>query len=348
MIAAILFVVMVFGAEPIALLMQAPAEAVGLTALYIRICGSGILFIVVYNLLSAIYRGLGDSRSPLIFVGVACIINVFGDLLLVAGFHLNVAGAAIATVLAQAVSVVCALVMLRKKSTGFHIHRKDFGFHEETGRILRVGVPMALMDLLTQVSFVIVCAFVNRLGLGASSGYGVACKIINFAMLLPSALMQSMAGFVSMNVGVGKEDRAVRGTKTAIGIGLVIGFAVCCVVFFLGGTLSSVFTGDRAVIASSAAYLRGFTLETVVTPVLFCLIGYYNSHEKTMWTMTQGLLQTFLVRLPFAFLMSLGKDASLTMIGLASPLASLFGVVLNSLYLIHFRRGLRKAPRENL
>ena len=127
-----------------------------------------------------------------------------GDLYFVAVLHMDVAGAAIATVLAQAVSVVAALLMLRKKSDAFSLHRENFGFNEETGRILRIGIPLAIQDLLTQISFVIICAFVNRLGLTASSGYGVACKLINFAMLVPSALMQSMAAFTSMNAGAGK------------------------------------------------------------------------------------------------------------------------------------------------
>lgn len=206
LVAIILFILMFFGALPITYLMQAPKEAVDLTAQYIRICGSGIFFIVAYNLLSAIFRGLGDSRSPLIFVGIACIINIIGDLYFVAVLHMNVAGAALATVLAQAVSVVFAIGLLKQRVAGIEVKRKDFGFNEETVHILKIGIPLALQDLLTQISFVIVCAFVNSLGLTASSGYGIACKIINFAMLLPSALMQSNAAFVSMNVGAKKED----------------------------------------------------------------------------------------------------------------------------------------------
>ena len=190
-ISAILCFVMVVFAQPIAVLMQSPEEALSMTEQYLAICGSGIFFIVAYNLLSAIFRGLGDSRSPLAFVGIACAVNVAGDLFFVAVVHMDVAGAAIATVLAQAISVIAALAMLKKKNTGISLRKENFGFNEETGRILRIGIPLALQDLLTQISFVIVCAFVNKLGLTASSGYGIACKLINFAMLLPSALMQS-------------------------------------------------------------------------------------------------------------------------------------------------------------
>ena len=213
-ISAILFVIMDTFARPISVLMQAPEEAVALTTSYVRICGSGIFFIVAYNLLAAIFRGLGDSKSPLLFVLVACIVNIFGDLLLVAGLHMDAAGAALATVFAQAVSVVCAIILLIKKKLPFTIRRSDFCFNPQCKKFLGIGLPLALQEFLTQVSFLALCAFVNRLGLEASSGYGVACKIVNFAMLVPSALMQSMASFVSQNVGAGKPKRARQSKYT--------------------------------------------------------------------------------------------------------------------------------------
>ena len=222
-ISAILFIVMIAFAHPISVLMQAPEEAVSLTTSYVRICGSGIFFIVAYNLLSAIFRGLGDSKSPLLFVLVACIVNIFGDLFLVAGLHLDAAGAALATVFAQAVSVVCAIVILLKKELPFSIKKSDLCFNSQCKRFLRIGLPLALQEFLTQMSFLAFCAFVNRLGLEASSGYGVACKIVNFAMLIPSALMQSMASFVSQNVGAGKPKRAKQSMFTGIGDGLLFG-----------------------------------------------------------------------------------------------------------------------------
>ena len=186
MIAACLFIVMVGFAHPISVLMQAPKEAVDLTSVYVRICGGGIFFIVAYNLLSAIFRGLGDSKSPLLFVFVACIVNVIGDLVLVAGLHMDAAGAAIATVTAQALSVVFAVILLIKKKLPFKITRKDFSLNSQCKKFLKIGLPLALQEFLTQMSFLALCAFVNRLGLEASSGYGVACKIVNFAMLVPS------------------------------------------------------------------------------------------------------------------------------------------------------------------
>ena len=337
-ISVVLFIVMVCFAHPISILMQAPEEAVDLTASYVRICGGGIFFIVAYNLLSAIFRGLGDSKSPLLFVLVACIVNVVGDLALVAGLHMDAAGAAIATVSAQALSVVFAVILLMKKDLPFTIARKDFRLNPQCKKFLKIGLPLALQEFLTQVSFLALCAFVNRLGLEASSGYGVACKIVNFAMLVPSALMQSMASFVSQNIGAGKKKRAKKSMFTGIGVGLVVGCLVFALVIFKGDMLAGFFSTDAAVIVNGYAYLKGFALETIVTAILFSMVGYFNGNNKTIWVMTQGLIQTLLVRLPLAYFMSIQPNASLTKIGLAAPISTMVGVVLNIGFYVYLNR----------
>ena len=341
LIAAGLFIVMVGFAHPISVLMQAPEEAVDLTASYVRICGGGIFFIVAYNLLSAIFRGLGDSKSPLLFVLVACIVNIIGDLVLVAGLHMDAAGAAIATVCAQALSVIFAVMLLIKKKLPFAITKKDFRLNPQCRIFLKIGLPLALQEFLTQLSFLTLCAFVNRLGLEASSGYGVACKIVNFAMLVPSALMQSMAAFVSQNVGAGKTKRAKQSMFTGIGIGLAVGCIVFTLIWFKGDLLSGFFSPDAAVVQKAFEYLKGFALETIVTAILFSMVGYFNGNNKTLWVMAQGLIQTLLVRLPFAYIMSIQPNASLTMIGLAAPVSTMVGIVLNvGFYIILSRREL--------
>lgn len=337
-ISVVLFILMVGFAHPISVLMQAPEEAVDLTTMYVRICGGGIFFIVAYNVLSAIFRGLGDSKSPLLFVLVACIINIIGDLVLVAGFHLDAAGAAAATVLAQACSVVFAICILVKKHLPFTIVRNDFKWNAQCGKFLRIGLPLAFQEVLTQLSFLALCAFVNRLGLEASSGYGVACKIVNFAMLVPSALMQSLASFVSQNVGAGKEKRARQTMFTGIGVGLVVGCFVFCFVMFRGDLLAGIFTTDAAVIQRGYEYLKGFAPETIMTAFLFSMIGYFNGNNRTVWVMTQGMIQTLLIRLPFAYVMSIQPDASLIMIGLAAPVSTTVGVVMCAVYYWHMNR----------
>lgn len=333
-----LFVLLVGFARPIAVLMQAPEEAVDLTASYIRICGAGIFFIVAYNLLSAIFRGLGDSRSPLLFVLVACIVNVAGDLLLVAGFGMDAAGAAIATVLAQAVSVLLAVVLLLKKTLPFSFAKTDFRFNPQCKKFLAIGLPLALQEFLTQLSFLALCAFVNRLGLTASSGYGVASKIVNFAMLIPSALMQSMASFIAQNIGAGDQKRAKRAMFTGIGVGLVFGCAVFALVLLKGDALAGIFSSNAEVVQKGFEYLKGFAPETIVTAVLFSMVGYFNGNNQTLWVMVQGIVQTLLVRLPLSYYMSIQPDASLTRIGLAAPLSTTVGIVLNVAFYIYRNR----------
>lgn len=337
-----LFIIMVCFARPISVLMQAPAEAVDLTSQYVRICGSGIFFIVAYNLMSAIFRGLGDSKSPLLFVLVACIVNVIGDLFFVAVLHKDAAGAAVATVMAQALSVVFAVILLLKKELPFEIKKSDFRFNLQCKKFLKIGLPLALQECLTQLSFLALCAFINRLGLEASSGYGVACKIVSFAMLVPSALMQSMASFVSQNVGAGKTKRAKQSMFTGIGVGLTVGFFVFLLVLFKGDMLAGFFSTDAGVVQKGYDYLKGFALEVIVTAVLFSMVGYFNGNNKTLWVMAQGLIQTLLVRLPLAYFMSIQPNASLTKIGLAAPISTIMGIILNVGFFLYLERANRK------
>ena len=344
MLSAGIFALLVGFARPISLLMQAPEEAVTLTASYVRICGGGIFFIVAYNLLAAIFRGLGDSKSPLLFVLVACIVNIAGDLILVAGLKMDASGAAIATVVAQAVSVILAIVILIKKKLPFTITKADFRINPQCRRFLGIGLPLALQEFLTQLSFLVLCAFVNRLGLTASSGYGVACKIVNFAMLIPSALMQSMASFVAQNVGAGNQKRARKSMLTGICIGLVFGCLVFIAVMLKGDGLAGIFTTDAEVVEKAFAYLKGFAPETIVTAILFSMVGYFNGNDQTLWVMIQGLIQTLLVRLPMAYIMSIQPNASLTRIGLAAPVSTAVGIVLNvCFYVFLYKKEQEKA-----
>ena len=205
-------------AVPIAGIMQTPPEAFDSTVLYVRICSAGAVFIVAYNVLGSIFRGIGNSRMPLITVAIACVFNIAGDLLLVGVFHMGTAGAAIATVLAQALSVVISLWIIRRQPMPFTVSRKDFGW--DSGRmaeVFRLGFPIALQDVLVSISFLTITAIVNSLGVIASAGVGVAEKLCGFVMLVPSAFNQSMAAFVSQNMGAGKSGRAKKRCCTASG-----------------------------------------------------------------------------------------------------------------------------------
>lgn len=341
-LAAVLTVFLLLFARPVAVLMQAPEEALDLTVQYIRICGAGMVFVIAYNVISSVFRGMGDSRLPLIFVAIACGANVIGDLVLVAGFHMNVAGAALATVGAQAVSVILSLVIIRRQKLPFTFRKEDIGFSREVKKFLVIGAPMAFQELLTNLTFLALCAFINRLGLEASSGYGVAQRLQSFVMLIPSSIMQSMSSFVAQNVGACREDRARQAMKCGMGIGAGVGVFIAYLAFFHGDLLSAAFTSDAAVIGRSFEYLRGFAPEAIVTSILFSFMGYFNGHSKTMFVMGQGLAQSFLVRLPMSYIMSIQPNATLTQIGLAAPTATVFGIVLCTVYYLWMDRERKK------
>lgn len=341
-IAAALTVILLGFAPGLAQLMQAPEAAVGKTVLYLRICGGGIVFIIGYNLVSSIFRGIGNSRLPLLFVGIACLINVLADLIFVAGFHWDVAGAAAATVLAQAVSLLMSVFVSRKISLPFHLTRDDFRLTPEVKIFLFLGLPIAFQELLTQISFLFLLSFANSMGttpeirLASSSGYGIASKIVAIVMLVPSALMQSMSSFIAQNVGAGKEKRAQKAMGFGMLIGGTIGIAMTAAAFFGGQLLASVFTSHVMYQIKAAEYLKGFSLEAIVTSVLFSFIGYYNGHNKTLFVLMQGIAQSFLVRLPMAFVMSRLMPDSLVYLGAAAPAATLFGIAINLVYFLFY------------
>ena len=318
--------------------MKAPEEALANTVAYVRICGGGIIFIIAYNLISCILRGIGNSKLPLIFVSIACVANIIGDYTLIAIFHMDERGAAAATVGAQVISVILSLIILRKQKLPFTIRRSDIRFSKEMFSFLRIGSPIALQELMTQISFLALIAFINNIGLEASSGYGVANKITTFVMLIASSLMKSLSSFIAQNVGAGREDRARRTMYTGMVIGITVGIVMFLLAYFNGTGLSHIFATNEGVIARSAEYLRGFAPEAIVTSILFSFMGYFSGHGMTLFVMAQSMLQTFLVRLPVAYIMSIQPDPSLTMIGTAAPLATVFGILINLGYYIYLRR----------
>ena len=334
----VLTVLIMAFAEPLARMMKAPEEAVENTVTYVRICGGGILFIIAYNVISCILRGIGNSRLPLIFVAIACVANIIGDCILIAVFHMDEAGAAIATVAAQALSEVLSLLILRRQKLPFRFSLSDIRFSRELLPFLRIGSPVALQELMTQISFLALIAFINNIGLAASGGYGVANKIVTFVMLIPSSIMQSLSSFIAQNVGAGKEERARQTMRTGMLIGCLVGCLMFTLSFFFGQEISNIFASDESVILRSAEYLKGFAPEAVVTSILFSFMGYFSGHGKTLFVMIQSLLQTFLVRLPVAYFMSVQPDPSLAMIGLAAPLATVFGIAINAVYYFHYVR----------
>lgn len=342
----VLMILLLLFAPQFASWLNAPKEAYDLTITYVRICGGGIFFVVAYNVISGIFRGLGNSRLPLIFVAIACVVNIVGDLVFVAIFQMNVAGAALATILAQFVSVVMSLVIIKRQELPFHFSIKDIGFHEEIKNFIRTGFPIALQEFLTNLSFLILCAIINGISLEASSGYGIAQKVVSFVMLIPSSLMQSMSAFVAQNVGAGREDRAKKAMQTGMVIGVFIGIFVALFSYFRGDIPSALFTSNPDFIAKSAEYLKGFSIEAVLTCIVFSYIGYFNGHGKTMPVMIQGISASFLVRVPLSYLFSIRPGANLVTIGCAVPLASVYGILFFTFCYIRYQKEGKQKNRQ--
>ncbi|MBP5267346.1 MAG: MATE family efflux transporter, partial [Ruminococcus sp.] len=259
-------VISVLGAGGLAKIMQAPEEAYDLTKSYIRLCGGGFIVITAYNLLGSIFRGLGDAKTPLIAVGIACAFNIIGDLVFVSKFHMGATGAALATVLAQLVSVTISFFIIRRTKLPFEFHKSNLKLEGNYARnIIRIGSPIALQDFLVSVSFLVLMAIVNKLGVTASAGVGVAQKVCAFIMLVPLAFMQSMAAFVAQNYGAGHTDRAVKALKSGIAVSLVFGIAMFFVAFFHGDILSGIFSNKPDTIAAAWDYLKAYAIDCLFT-----------------------------------------------------------------------------------
>ncbi len=326
---ALFTVIGVLGARPLAALMQAPKEAFDVTVGYIRICSSGFLVIVAYNLLGSIFRGLGDSRTPLIAVGIACVCNVLGDLLFVAVLKLGASGAALATVLAQMISVLISLLIICKTPMPFAFHRSHIRLDRKNAAALfRIGSPIALQDFLVGASFLVVLAIVNSLGVVASAGVGVAEKVCAFIMLVPAAFMQSMSAFVAQNYGAGLIDRAKQALKVGVAVSFAFGVLMFALTFFRGDLLAGIFSNDSAAVMNAWDYLKAYAIDCLLTCFLFCFIGYFNGIQKTTFVMVQGVCGAFLIRIPVAFLMQHYGNGSLFLIGLATPCSTIVQILM--------------------
>ena len=332
-------------AVPVAQIMRTPIEAFDATVLYVRICSAGSVFIVAYNVLGSIFRGIGDSRMPLVTVAIACVFNIAGDFLLVGVFGMATAGAAIATVLAQALSVIISVLIIRRQKLPFTFRRTDIVFdRKRMGSVFRLGLPIAFQDLLVSISFLAITAIVNSLGVIPSAGVGVAEKLCGFIMLVPSAFNQSMSAFVAQNMGAGRMDRAKRALLCGIGMSLVVGVFMAWLSFFHGDLLAGLFARDEAVIAAAADYLKAYAIDCLLVSVMFCMIGYFNGCGKTLFVMLQGIAGAFGVRILVSLIMSRIRPVSLFKVGLATPCSSVVQIILCVGYFLLLSR--RKPKKE--
>lgn len=340
-----LTVAMLFLAEPFVRLMHAPEEAFSGTMGYVLACSLGLVLITAYNLLGSVFRGMGDSKTPLFAVLVATIANIVLDLLFVAVFHMAALGAAIATVLAQGVSVVLSLLLIRRKGLPFAFGRRHVRFHRTVIlQTLKLGVPVALQELLVGISFLVILSLVNSLGLIFSAGVGVAEKLCAFIMLVPSAYSQSLSAFVAQNIGAGKRRRAQKSMCIGMATSFCFGVVMALLSFFCGAELAMLFTSDPAVAQAASEYLRAYAIDTMLVSFLFCFIGYFNGCGRTTFVMAQGIIGAFCVRIPVSFLMSRILPASLFRIGLATPASTVVQIVLFVVYFLLTERARKDAP----
>ena len=326
-------------AGPLCNLMRAPEEAFGQTVAYVSICAGGALFIVAYNVLGSVFRGMGDSKTPLFAVSVACAVNILGDLLFVAVFKMAAAGAALATVLAQAFSVVLCLFVIKKRGMPFPFSRKNIRPHWPLLlRTVKLGAPIALQDLLVSTSFLVLLAIVNGLGLIASAGMGVAQKLCNFIMLVPSAFSQSLSAFVAQNIGAGETRRARKAMVYGMAASFLLGCFMGYLGYFHGDLLCGLFSRDHQVVLAGWDYLKAYAIDTLFVAFLFCFIGYFNGCGCTTFVMLQGLLGAFGVRIPVSWLVSRLPDVTLFKIGLATPASTLAQILLCTVFFLWLRK----------
>ena len=325
--------------QNIVLMMKTPIEAQDAAGAYIRVCAYGLIFIGLYNLIGSLFRGIGNSRIPLIAVAIAAAINIFGDLYMVVVLHMGAEGAAIATVASQMISVIISYIIIRHIKLPFEMKKEFIRF--DTAAIKKVvsfGLPLALADTLVGLSFLIVTSIVNSLGVIASAGVGIAEKVCGFVMLVPSALGQAMAAFVAQNYGAKKMERAHTALRYGIEMSFALGFVMAWLSFFHGNLLCNIFSGNTEIIKAGSEYLKAYAFDCIFTSVFFCMNGYFNGCGYTKFVMAQSIIGAFCIRTPVAYIMSRIQPVSLFKIGLASPASSLFQLVICILYFVFVAR----------
>lgn len=310
-------------------LMSTPVEAVVETTSYLTICFVGIPFIVAYNIIASIYRGMGDSKTPMYFIAIACVVNIALDYLLIEHFSMGAAGAALATVLSQTVSVLVALMVMGRNRSGIRINRADLKPQREVmGKLLNVGVPVALQDGFVQIGFVVIMIIANQRGVIDAAAVGIVEKFIGILFLVPSAMLSTVSTVCAQNLGAGKIDRAIRTLWMANGI--VVGFGTCCAFFFqtYPEMAVSLFTDDAQVIVQGCEYLRGYVWDCVFAGIHFCFSGFFCACGWSVVSFAHNAISIVVARVPLAYLASILYPATLFPMGLATVTGSVLSALI--------------------
>lgn len=337
--ALILTPIMILCSNPIVAIMHTPIKAISGASTYIRICGVGVPFIITYNVISAILRGDGNSTMPMIFVGVACVVNVVGDLLLTGVMGLGVTGVAVATVSAQAVSSIIGMVYLWKKGLSFPITKEGFRLSKHSlKRIIVIGLPIAIQDTLINISFIAITVIANTRSLTDSSAVGVVEKLISLMFLFPTAMMSALSAFTSQNIGAGKQERAVQAVKYGIAMTLIFGVLCCTFSQFINEPMAMLFSKDTEVIYSAGQYLKTYSIDCIIVAFSFCLNGYFCGIDKSIIVFIHNAISSFGVRIPLALLLSKMFQESMLPMGLASPIGSVVSLFICGGFLLQINK----------
>ena len=324
----VLAAVLVGLVDPIVRIVSTPEQAVAGTRTYLIICFIGVPCITAYNIMASIFRGLGDSRSPMYFIAVACASNIALDYLFMGALHLGPAGAALGTTLSQLVSVIISLVVILRRKSGIHLSGADFKPERSAlGEILSIGIPVMMQDGFIQVSFMIITIIANHRGLTDAAAVGIVEKIISFLFLVPSSMLSTVSALGAQNIGAGKHDRVDAILRYAIGIGLTFGLIVAVAVQFIAPSVVRPFTSDEAVVLASASYIRGYIFDCLFAGVQFSFSGYFCAYGKSGLSFLHNTLSILLVRVPGAYLASKFFPQTLLPMGLASACGSLFSIL---------------------
>lgn len=330
--------------KPIVSVMSTPEEAVSGTVIYLTICFIGIPFITMYNIISSIFRGLGDSKSPLYFIAVACAANIVLDYLLIGVFRLGAAGAALGTTLSQTISVMVALTVIFKRKTGITLKKENFKPQAQImGQLLKIGVPVALQDGFIQIAFIVITVIANRRGLNDAAAVGIVEKIIGVVFLVPSTMLSTVSALSAQNIGAGKHDRAAATLRYAVLIAAGFGLAVSVAIQFAGDGVVGIFTDEEKVIALGGQYLRAYIWDCMFAGIHFGFSGYFCAYGMSGISFLHNVLSILLVRIPGAFLASKYFTDTLYPMGLAAPGGSLLSVLVCviAFILLHARGKLR-------
>ena len=315
--------------RPIVSVMSTPAEAADGTRAYLTICFIGIPFITAYNIISSIFRGLGDSKSPMIFIAVACAANIALDYIFIGAMGLGPAGAALGTTLSQAISVVFSLVVILRRKSGISLERRDLHPQRDTmGRLLRIGVPVAAQDGLIQIAFIVITVIANRRGLDAAAAVGIVEKIISFVFLVPSSMLSTVSALCAQNIGAGKQARAEQTLRYAIIIAVSFGIIIALLTQFISEQAVGLFTPDVIVITLGGQYLRGYIWDALFAGIHFCFSGYFCACGRSEISFIHNISAIALVRIPGVYLTSKLFPDTLFPMGLATAAGSLLSVII--------------------